>query len=233
MKVFNAVTLALKERDTLNVSELEGVVDAVKLGDEQGEGFTVVVRVAQELGEADRVKVGVPLPLKLVVPQVETEGVMLREGEIVSDPELLVEAVELGLFESDPVAHPDTLKVDEAVALAEVQTVKVRVSGCVWDPHPVKVGLEERVVVADPEGHGEGENVPVLLPLTDPLMVSVGDWVSEAVVELEKLPLTVAVPQVVAEAEGVADWDNVGLKEAQLEGDCVAHVLGDPVPVEE
>lgn len=233
MKVFNAVALALKERDTLNVSELEGVVDAIKLGDEQGEGFTVVVRVVQELGEADRVKVGVPLPLKLVVPQIETEGITLREGEGVSDPELLVDAEELKLFESDLVTHPDTLNVAEAAALAEVQTVEVRVSGCVWDPHPVEVGLEEGVVVADSEGHGEGENVPGLLPLTDPFVVSVGDWVSEAVVELEKLPLTVAVPQVVAEAEVEADWDRVRVKEAQLEGDCDTIVLRDPVPVEE
>jgi len=232
VKVFNAVALMLKERDTLNVSELEGVVDAIKLGDEQGEGFTVVVKVVQELGEADRVKVGAVLPLKLVVPQFETEGVTLREGKIVSDPELLVEAMELGLFERDPVTHPDTLKVDEAIELAEVQTVEVRVSDCVWDPHPVEVGLEDRVMVADPEVHGEGENVPGLLPLIDPLVVSVGDWVSEAVVELEKLPLTVAVLQVVAEAEGEADWDRVRVKEAQLEGDCDTQVLGDPVPVE-
>ena len=158
-----------------------------------------------------------------------------KEGVELKHPVGLVEveAVELGLLESDPVTHPDTLKVDAGVGVAEVQTVEVSVGGGVWDPHPVEVGLKERVAVADPEGQEEGGSVPGMLPVTGPLIVSVGDWVGEVVVELDKQPLIVAVPQEVAEAAGVVDGDRVGVNEAQLEGECDTQVLGDPVPVEE
>lgn len=185
-----------------------------------------------------------------MVPQLVGVGVMDREGERVKlgeaeklgDPVGLLDWDRVTVVDWDRVMVPHLVTLRLVVRVPEVHRVRVWVGEREREPLEVTEVEPEKEVV--PEAHPEGERLGVRVGLPvphrvgDTLGLPVGDLdmegdrvrerVTVAVLDRERVPLLVRVPEAHREGERVGELEAQG--EGEREGEGVADPVGVPPP---